>query len=888
MLGSSVPFLFFFPAILVSGWYGGLGPGLLATGLSAFVSFYFYMEPEFSFALVRTGDVIILGLFITVGVFISLLSSRWQQAREAERRQRQYFQVTLAGIGDAVIATDVTGRVTFMNAVAESLTGWSRQEARNRPLADVFSIINEKTRRPVESPVAKVLREGKIVGLANHTHLLARDGREIPIDDSSAPIRSPEGDLIGMVLIFRDISEHKNLELVRTQLAAIVESSDDAIIGKTLDGTITSWNKGAEQLYGYAAEDVLGRPISLLIPPDRPDELPQILMRLQKGERIDHFETKRITRDGRLLDISLTVSPIRDDSGAIVGASAIARDVSERRRWEEGQQLLLKIAEMIRRADGADDLLFAVARALGEHLQVRRAFFNEIDLANDRETVHRDYCRGVDSVAGVHRISDYSDATSAEISAGKTVVNRDSQSDPRTAELYERVYKPNGERAYVAVPLLREGRWVASLWVSDDRPRDWREQEVSLLETAAERAWLAVEKMCNEKALRDSEERLRRAIQIETVGIIFFQTEGRILEANAAFLRLSGYTPEDIEDGLVRWDEMTPPEWMPRSLQAIAEFKASGRTTPYEKELIRRDGARWWALCAATRFGDEEGVEYIIDITASKRVEQEREQLLEREKEARVEAEEAKALSAQLLEMEAAARAQAEKANRVKDEFLATISHELRTPLNAIQGWAVLLRDDRLDEVMTARALETIDRNARAQARIIEDLLDVSRIITGRLRLEVQQVALQPIIRAALDVVQPAADTKGVRLEANLDPQVGPISGDPDRLQQIIWNLLSNAVRFTPQGGRVEACLERVNSSVQIVVRDTGQGISPDFLPHVFDRFRQADSTTTRRYGGLGLGLAIVRHLTELHGGTVEARSEGEGKGATFIVSIPS
>ena len=242
---------------------------------------------------------------------------------------------------------------------------------------------------------------------------------------------------------------------------------------------------------------------------------------------------------------------------------------------------------------------------------------------------------------------------------------------------------------------------------------------------------------------------------------------------------------------------------------------------------------------------------------------------------------------AQLLVQEQKARAEAERLNQLKDEFLSTVSHELRTPLNAILGWSQILRSNRVDEATMNRALETIERNARSQAELINDLLDISRIIIGKIRLNVQMVELLPVIEAAIDTVRPAADAKNIRLQSVLDPAAGPVLGDSERLQQIVWNLLSNAIKFTPKRGRVQVCLQRINSHIEIIVTDTGQGISAEFLPYVFDRFRQADSSITRSFGGLGLGLAIVRQLVELHGGTVHAESPGEGQGATFTVKLP-
>src|SRR5215213_7565398 len=241
----------------------------------------------------------------------------------------------------------------------------------------------------------------------------------------------------------------------------------------------------------------------------------------------------------------------------------------------------------------------------------------------------------------------------------------------------------------------------------------------------------------------------------------------------------------------------------------------------------------------------------------------------------------------QALAREKAAREEAEEANHLKDEFLATVSHELRTPLTAILGWSNMLLAGSLDGQAHNRALEIIHRNAQSQNQLISDLLDVSRIISGKLRLDLRTVELAPIIEAAVEATRPAAEGKGVRLSTSLDPHAGPVNGDADRLQQVVWNLLTNSIKFTPEGGRILVESKVVGTRVEVMVRDTGMGISPEFLPHIFDRFRQANPGTNRIHGGMGLGLSIVRQLVELHGGTVRAGSEGEGKGATFIVSLP-
>jgi PAS domain S-box-containing protein len=367
---------------------------------------------------------------------------------------------------------------------------------------------------------------------------------------------------------------------VAGRLAAIVQSSDDAIVSKTLEGVITSWNPAAERIFGWAAAEAIGRHITLIIPDDRRHEEDEVLARVRRGEAVDHFETVRRTKEGTLIDIALTVSPVRDATGRIVGASKIARDITPR-----------------------------------------------------------------------------------------------------------------------------------------------------------------------------------------------------------------------------------------------------------------------------------------------KRVEAERAELLARERRA---------------------RSEAEALNRLKDEFLAVLSHELRTPLSAVYGWARMLADGKVkDPDQVRHALEAILRNSTAQLRLVEDLLDVSRIVTGNMRLEVRPVDVTAVIQAALDAVRPAANAKAIRIQTVLDSRAAPLMGDPARLQQAMWNLLNNAVKFTPKGGRVHLSLQRIDSHVELVVADTGQGIAPDVLPYIFERFTQGDRGQTRQHGGLGIGLALVRHLVELHGGTVTATSPGVGQGATFVVKLP-
>ena len=341
--------------------------------------------------------------------------------------------------------------------------------------------------------------------------------------------------------------------------------------------------------------------------------------------------------------------------------------------------------------------------------------------------------------------------------------------------------------------------------------------------------------------------------------------DGEIYYCNRVWREYAG------EDAGMTFFDAIPAEELDDARRSYQSAIAAGEPLERQQRLRRKDGVWRWHLCRMVPERDERGriqgwISTATDIDEHKRIEETNKALLTSEKHA---------------------RKQAEIANRTKDEFLATVSHELRTPLNAILGWTRMLRTGAVEPKALGRVLETIERNARAQTQLVEDILDVSRIIAGKLRVNIQKIDLHAVARAALEAVRPPAEAKGVVLEANFQAGSDEFCGDPDRLQQVIWNLLSNAIKFTPKDGTVELRIDRVNSDMRIMVADTGVGIANASLSHVFDRFWQADSSITRAQGGLGLGLAIVRHLVEVHGGVVRAESEGEGKGARFCVQMP-
>jgi hypothetical protein len=358
-----------------------------------------------------------------------------------------------------------------------------------------------------------------------------------------------------------------------------------------------------------------------------------------------------------------------------------------------------------------------------------------------------------------------------------------------------------------------------------------------------------------EAGLRETEARWRRFVDANVIGVMVLEDD-RIVEANDVFLRMIGYSRDELLQKRLTWQELTPPEHREVSARAYAAFRETGAIAPFEKEYITRDGGRINVVIGAAALDDQHNrwMTFVLDISDQKRIQAEKEFAFQREQ---------------------AAREHAEEATRLKDEFLANLSHELRTPMNIIIGWTHLLRTGALGAEQQARAVDAIDRAARSQAQLIEDLLDVSRIITGKFRLTMKPVEVGPIVEAAVDGFKVGAQARQIRLNVTLEAADARVSGDADRLQQVVWNLVSNAVKFTPAGGHVEVRLTRSDSHVCIIVQDSGQGITREFLPYVFDRFRQADGTSTREHMGMGLGLAIVRHVVELHGGTARAESDG-------------
>jgi signal transduction histidine kinase/ActR/RegA family two-component response regulator len=597
-----------------------------------------------------------------------------------------------------------------------------------------------------------------------------------------------------------------------------------------------------------------------------------------------------------------------DVSVSYIGPGAEGRDRfcytalndTERRRAEERDQFLIVLDDAVRPLTDPSEITLTAATLLGEHLGVDRCAYADIEADEDTMNLTGNYNRSpsIRSIVGRMKFSDFGvEVLQLMREDWPYVVDDVDTHAPPVSDLA--AYRATQIQAVICVPLHKSGRFVASMAVHNATPRAWRFEEVELLRLVASRCWESIERSRVERDLRASEGRFRRIF--DTAGVALFEEDFSEVRAAVDRMRADGVAdvrahleqhPEVIERlvGLIRVldvnDEaarmfgapdkrallgslasiITRDTWPVFVDEVVAV--AEGRDVMVSETRMRSLGGEQREVLFTIRFGEDlrSVLVSLVDLTARKAAEAERERLLESERRA---------------------RAEAERASSLKDEFLATLSHELRTPLNAVLGWSQLIGRGMVTGDAVREGIRVIERNARLQAQLIEDLLDMSRIISGKLRLDVQQVNLAEVVEAACATVQPAADAKGVRLRKVLDPLAGPVSGDPGRLQQVVWNLLSNAVKFTPRGGSIEVLLERVSSHLEISVHDTGEGIKPDFLPHVFDRFRQADASPSRKHGGLGIGLSLVKQLVEMHGGTARAKSAGEGQGATFIVSLP-
>jgi PAS domain S-box-containing protein len=628
----------------------------------------------------------------------------------------------------------------------------------------------------------------------------------------------------------------------QAHLAAIIEVSLDCIVSMDHEGRVTAWNPAAEQTFGYLREEALGREMAELIIPEpfrtrHRDGLRRYLATGKEAVFNRRLELKGRRADGSEFPVELTVTRVPGEGPPLF--IGFLRDISDRKAAQEelerGRALFKSIAET------TPDILSLYDVRTNTPVYANREAAAVLGYSAEEIIALGQQARG--------KLVHPDDLPQIM----KVIAGFDHLADGETAEYEFRALHKNGEYRWML------GRSVVFTRLADGQPQ----QVLSLTQDVTRRKhW--------EERLRESEERLRLGLDAGNTG-----TWDWDIAANQVVWSDRVYEFHDVARGefggrVEDFQKLLHPEDAQRVGAAIRHCLETGERYEIEFRVCTPAGRVKWLSTTGEVYYDEgrrpiRMMGATTDITARKEAQLERDMLLGSER---------------------TARSEAERANRLKDEFLATVSHELRTPLNAILGYAQLLRL-RPIAADVAQGLEVIERNARIQAEIIADLLDMSRIISGKLRLDVQPVDLPQVIEAALETVRPAAQARDIRLVKTLDTLAGPVRGDANRLQQVVWNLLTNAVKFTPKGGRVHIVLSRVNSHVEIRVSDTGSGIAADFLPYVFDKFRQSDASASRKHGGLGLGLALVKSLVEMHGGSVRVNSPGEGQGATFVVELP-
>jgi len=704
--GVTLPLITMFPAIMVSAWFGGFWPGIVTTLLSAIAAEYFWMPPVDSFRMSDPGDVVGLLISVVIGGLISGLNETWRRATTAVISSEDRLRTTLASIGDGVIATDDEGRLTALNAVAEALTGWSEAEALGRRSAEVFVIVDEPSGQPAEDPVRKVLREGAAARLANHTLLLSKDGRTIPVDDTAAPIRTAEGRLTGVVLVFREIAARRRRERER---ATLLESEHAA-----------------------RAEAEMS--------------VEQLRLALEAG-RMGTWEYR-------------------------VGTGEV--------KWSPGLEAIHGFPP-------------------GGFPGTFEAFREEIH-PDDRERV----------LAAI----------------GTAMEER------RDHHVEYRIVRRDGAVRWV------EGRGQVFSG-SEGRP----ERMVGVCLDVTERT--------------QAEDRFRLAVEAAPAGMIMVDRQGTIVFANALTERILGYARDELLGQSI--ELLLPLRFRDPHPHHRTGFFVDSRQRPMgvgrDLYALRKDGSEVPVEIGLSPLTTTDGQFVLAAVT-------------------------------DISDRKQAASALRE-ADRRKDEFLAMLAHELRNPLGAITNAAHLLKQLGPPEGNLRWARDVIDRQAAHLARIVDDLLDVSRISRGQIVLRREPVPLAAAVALALETVRPLIDARRQRFSSNVPP--GPIwvDGDTTRLAQVIGNLLGNAARYTPEGGAVWLSIAREGEEAVVRVRDTGIGIAKDMLPRVFDLFVQGERPPDHAPGGLGLGLTLARRLTEIHGGKLDAASAGLGQGSEFIVRLP-
>jgi PAS domain S-box-containing protein len=1007
-LSANVPFITLFVALAGAAWLGGIGPGLLALVVGAVASLFLFVAPRGSPWITDPTMVVSMALYLLTGGIIAWIASsqrlarrradeatdRAESALDAERIEREQLRTTLTSIGDAVIVTDSRGRVTLLNPVAENLTGWHADEAQGRALPEVFPIINELTHRPVEDPVRHVLSTGATVGLANHTCLVARDGTIRPIDDSAAPILDRRGAVTGVVLVFRDITNRRRDEESLARLAAIIESSEDAIFSKSLEGVIRTWNPAAARLYGYRAEEVVGQSVQVIVPPERKDELAGIMERLGRGEGVGNLETVRVRKDGSRVEVSVSVSPVRDASGLLRGASTIARDITAQKRAARRQTAQHLATAVLAGASSLSEAAPVLLRALCEALGWDLGALWEPDRAENQLrclATWRDPAtsfRGFEEVTRGRTFEPGVGLPGRVWSDARPHWAPDVVSDanfPRAA-----IAASEGLHAAFAFPILLDGQvlGVAEFFSRHIEPPD--EDLLRMVGAIGSQIGQFIERRRVLAASMVDAERLRLALEAGRMGTWEWDIRTQRVSWSPGLEAIHGLGPGTFPGTFEAFQSDIHPEDRARVLDSIRRALDEGADHRVEYRLLLPDGSLRWVEARGKLFRDESGqparmLGICMDITdreraaAALRESEERFRTLAealpqfvwvtrpdgsdeyfnqrwydytgmtpeqsmgwgwvdalhpedrgptearwrqatatggpyeteyrfrgadgsyrwflarglplRDRDGRIvrwfgtctDIDDQKRHEVVLKE----AKDLAETAGRAKDQFLAMLSHELRTPLTPVLLAVTAMLNEMHEPTEERTFLEMIRHNIELEARLIDDLLDVMRIIRGKMTFQFEDADVHALIGRTLSICRSEIHAKGLRVRTDLEAAEYFIRADPARIQQVLWNLLKNAVKFTPEGGTIHLRTRSDAGRLQVEVSDTGRGIEPEMLGRIFNAFEQAEDEVTRQFGGLGLGLAISRSIVEAHDGSLNAASAGRNRGATFTVDLP-
>lgn len=794
---------------------------------------------------------------------------RRESAERALRTREEHLRIALAASKAGTWERDLrTGEFTASDACRMNLGLPPEAEM---GYEDMFGRIHDEDRRRVSDTVRQAIVHGS--DYETEYRVLWPDGTLHWLLARGIALRGRGGQPERLIGVNIDITVRKQADLLlresEQRFRTLAEAMPQLVWTCTPNGYVDYLNQRWRDYVGRETTRLQGWSWRELLPEEEANYVIGVWrIHLESGEALE-LKHRLLHRSGEYRWHLVRGVPLKDADGRIVKWVGTCTEVHELEVRERAARFLNRFDLALARLVDAEALAAEAVERLGDYLQVDRCALLTAEPATGGMTAYREW-RAADGAAPVGPFERLPTAALSRLMAGEILVVEDLARDATLAPVAEACATVDIVGCVIA-PHLAEGRWMGALALCSRTPRRWRVDEVQLVRDVQARTWPVVRRAQAEAAVRRANARFERAEEAAG-GFVYEWNQALDLGAcSDGVWRLLGYNAGEAVPHSDEWRALIYPEDLDRVALELA--RAVDRYAGYALEYrVRHNDGSYvdvWdrGRAAEVASGKAVLIGSIVDFTARRLAE---------------------AQVAHLLAEEQAARAIAETASRLKDEFLATVSHELRTPLHAISGWAHVLARAELNPEDHARAVDAILRNAKAQNRIIEDILDVSRIITGKLKLDLQSIDLRGVIVTALDTVRPTAAAKQIRIDyEDTQDAALPVLGDTARLQQAVWNILMNALKFTPTGGSVTVRVAFRDGMVGVEVNDTGPGIPADFLPHVFERFRQADGSITRRHGGLGLGLAIVRHIVEMHGGQAEAHSAGEGCGATFILRLP-